>query len=144
MPPISSFYEHSFFEIIFMKFQREKGHRGMAKFFAIFLVFKTPENFAFSLKETECTPYMLLGAFLLYLGCLGLETCCDFWVLREYELDIIREQSILQNTLSRDSFKHPRTRNLIAKSALSLHLVHFDCTTFILEYLGLKLYFVAN
>ena len=125
MPPISSFYEHSFFEIIFMKFQREKGHRGKAKFFIFFIFQNFKKIIHLSVKETECTPYMLLGAFFLYLGCLGLETCCDFWLLREYESDIIHEQSILQNMLSRDSFKHPRNRNLIVMSALRLHL---NCT----------------
>ena len=62
------------------------------------------------MSETECTPYILLGALLIYIGCLGLETCWDLWMLREYEFDIIREQSTLRYLLSLNSENRQRTR----------------------------------
>ena len=62
------------------------------------------------MQETECTPYILLGALLIYIGCLCLETCWDLWMLREYEFDIIREQSNLRYLLSLNSENRQRTR----------------------------------
>ena len=62
------------------------------------------------MQETECTPYILLGALLVYIGCLGLETFCDLWLLREYEFDIIREQSTLRYLQSINSENRQRTR----------------------------------